>query len=149
MLTGGVPFGLMPEATFHAIKNEPVPPFFGQADHEIPPALQMLVLRALEDPERHTRPRGSPRHRLLQGRTVPLISNGTAAVVAGPRSASAARGRSDAPRGDFDARARCVVTPPPSAPNVRVDGAAVVDRLPSRLSPATPASRSWTRIGWP
>ena len=78
MLTGGVPFkGSYPEATFHAIKNEPVPPLRipGTTDHEIPPALEMLVLRALEkDPERrYQSAREVARDiRLLQGRTVPL-----------------------------------------------------------------------------
>src|SRR6185369_10033145 len=40
MLTGGVPFkGSYPEATFHAIKNEPVPPLRipGATEQEIPP----------------------------------------------------------------------------------------------------------------
>src|SRR5207249_10705757 len=75
MLTGGVPFkGAYPEATFHAIKNEPVPPL-GGLDREIPPALEMLVLRTLEkDPERrYQTARDVARDlRLLQCRTVPL-----------------------------------------------------------------------------
>jgi tetratricopeptide (TPR) repeat protein len=78
MLTGGVPFkGAYPEAMFHAIKNEPVPPFRfpGTGDREIRAAVEMLVLRALEkDPERrYQSAREVARDiRLLQGRTVPL-----------------------------------------------------------------------------
>src|SRR5437763_14912583 len=74
MLTGRVPFtGAYPEAVFHAIKNEPVPPP-GAAGRDIPPATEMPVLRALErDPQRRDQ---SARHlardsRLLQGRTLP------------------------------------------------------------------------------
>src|SRR5207247_5152232 len=78
MLTGGVPFkGAYAEAMFHAIKHEPVPPLRvpGAGDREIPVALEMLVLRALEkDPERrYQSAREVARDiRLLQGRTVPL-----------------------------------------------------------------------------
>ena len=75
MLTGRVPFsGTYPEATFHAIKNEPVPPL-SRSDRDIPVALQTLVSRALEkDPERrYQTAREMARDlRLLQGRTVPL-----------------------------------------------------------------------------
>ena len=75
MLTGRVPFsGTYPEATFHAIKNEPVPPL-SRSDRDIPAALQTLVSRALEkDPERrYQTAREMARDlRLLQGRTVPL-----------------------------------------------------------------------------
>ena len=78
MLTGRVPFrGAYPEAIFHAIKNEPVPPLQlpGAGDREIPAALEMLVLRALaKDPERRyqsARELARDIH-LLEGRTVPL-----------------------------------------------------------------------------
>ena len=75
MLAGRVPFsGAYPEATFHAIKNEPVPPL-SRSDREIPVALQTLVSRALEkDPERrYQTAREMARDlRLLQGRTVPI-----------------------------------------------------------------------------
>jgi tetratricopeptide (TPR) repeat protein len=75
MLTGRVPFkGAYPEATFHAIKNEPVPPPSAPG-REIPAAVEMLVLRALEkDPERRyqTAREVARDIRLLQGRTVPL-----------------------------------------------------------------------------
>jgi tetratricopeptide (TPR) repeat protein len=79
MLTGRVPFGgAYPEAIFHAIKNEPVPPLvipLGAGDRAIPPAVEALVLRVLEkDPERrYQSARELARDlRLLQGRTVPL-----------------------------------------------------------------------------
>ena len=63
-----------PEAIFHAIKNEPAPPL-RLVRREIPPAVEKLVLRALEkDPDRRFQ---SARElardlRQLQGRTIPL-----------------------------------------------------------------------------
>jgi tetratricopeptide (TPR) repeat protein len=75
MLTGRPPFtGAYPEATFHAIKNEPVPPL-SRSDPEIPIVVQTVVARALEkDPQRrYQTAREMARDlRLLQGRTVPL-----------------------------------------------------------------------------
>jgi tetratricopeptide (TPR) repeat protein len=75
MLSGRVPFGgAYPEAIFHAIKNEPLPPLL--VDGGAPPAaLEALVLRALEkDPDRrYQSAREVARDlRLLQGRTIPL-----------------------------------------------------------------------------
>src|SRR6185436_15684856 len=75
MLAGSVPFkGTYPEATFHAIKNEPVPPL-GASRPEVPDALERVVMKALEkDPaERFQSAREPARDlRLLAGRTVPL-----------------------------------------------------------------------------
>jgi tetratricopeptide (TPR) repeat protein len=75
MLTGEVPFkGAYAEATFHAIKNEPVPAPSAPG-RDIPPAVDALVLRALEkDPDRrYQNARELARDlRLLQGRTIPL-----------------------------------------------------------------------------
>jgi tetratricopeptide (TPR) repeat protein/TolB-like protein len=75
MLTGEVPFkGAYPEAVFHAVKNEPLPPL-RIPEGEASAPLEALVLRALEkEPEkRYQSARELARDlRLLQGRTVPL-----------------------------------------------------------------------------
>src|SRR5262245_27520160 len=75
MLAGAVPFrGAYPEATFYAIRNEPVPPL-DRAGREIPSALEGIVMKAIEkEPaERYQQMREMARDlRLLQGRTMPL-----------------------------------------------------------------------------
>ena len=70
-----MPFkGAYPEATFYAIKNEPLPPL-GAAGREIPEAVEKIVGRALEkDPSRRFQgARDLARElRFLQGRSLPL-----------------------------------------------------------------------------
>ncbi|MDR1989683.1 MAG: protein kinase [Acidobacteriaceae bacterium] len=75
MLTGTVPFrGAYPEAVFHAIKNEAIPPLLAlRAD--VPDAVAQVVTRALQkDPaERFASARDLARAlRTIQGRTLPL-----------------------------------------------------------------------------
>jgi len=75
MLTGSVPFrGTYQEATFHAIKNEPLPSLRA-ARPDVPEALERLVMKALEkDPEKRFQSAREPARdlKLLQGRTVPV-----------------------------------------------------------------------------
>jgi serine/threonine protein kinase/tetratricopeptide (TPR) repeat protein len=75
MLTGAVPFrGTYQEATFHAIKNEPLPSLRA-ARPDVPEALERLVMKALEkDPEKRFQSAREPARelKLLLGRTVPL-----------------------------------------------------------------------------
>jgi tetratricopeptide (TPR) repeat protein/tRNA A-37 threonylcarbamoyl transferase component Bud32 len=75
MLAGSVPFrGTYQEATFHAIKNEPLPSLRA-ARPDIPEALERIVLKALEkDPEKRFQSAREPARDLkpLQGRTVPV-----------------------------------------------------------------------------
>jgi tetratricopeptide (TPR) repeat protein/tRNA A-37 threonylcarbamoyl transferase component Bud32 len=75
MLAGSVPFrGSYPEATFHAIKNEPVPPLRA-ARPDTPEPLERIVMKALEkDPEKRFQTAREPARdlKLLAGRTVPL-----------------------------------------------------------------------------
>jgi tetratricopeptide (TPR) repeat protein/tRNA A-37 threonylcarbamoyl transferase component Bud32 len=75
MLTGSVPFrGTYQEATFHAIKNEPLPSLRA-ARPDIPEALERIVLKALEkDPEKRFQNAREPARdlKLLAGRTVPI-----------------------------------------------------------------------------
>jgi serine/threonine protein kinase/tetratricopeptide (TPR) repeat protein len=75
MLTGETPFkGTYPEAIFHAIKTEPVPPLrAGRPD--IPEPVEGVVHRALakDAADRYQSARELARDlRLLQGRTIPL-----------------------------------------------------------------------------
>jgi tetratricopeptide (TPR) repeat protein len=75
MLTGSVPFrGTYQEATFHAIKNEPLPSLrAGRPD--VPEALERIVMKALEkDPEKRFQNAREPARdlKLLAGRTVPV-----------------------------------------------------------------------------
>jgi tetratricopeptide (TPR) repeat protein len=75
MLTGSVPFrGTYQEATFHAIKNEPLPSLrAGRPD--TPELLERIVMKALEkDPAQRFQTAREPARdlKLLAGRTVPL-----------------------------------------------------------------------------
>jgi tetratricopeptide (TPR) repeat protein/tRNA A-37 threonylcarbamoyl transferase component Bud32 len=75
MLTGSVPFrGTYQEATFYAIKNEPLPSLrAGRPD--VPEALERVVTRALEkDPDQRFQSAREPARdlKLLAGRTVPV-----------------------------------------------------------------------------
>lgn len=75
MLSGAPPFrGAYPEATFHAIKYEPLPPL-RKARPDVPEALERIVMAALEKDvaARYQSVREPARDlRLLLGRTVPL-----------------------------------------------------------------------------
>jgi len=75
MLTGAPPFrGAYPEATFHAIKHEPLPSL-RNARPDIPDGLERIVLKALEkDPAQRFQTAREPARdlRMLLGRTVPL-----------------------------------------------------------------------------
>ena len=75
MLAGSVPFkGTYPEATFHAIKNEPLPSLHA-ARPDTPDVLERIVLKALEkNPETRFQTAREPARdlRMLAGRTVPL-----------------------------------------------------------------------------
>src|SRR5262245_65526732 len=75
MLTGAPPFrGTYQEATFHAIKNEPLPSLCA-ARPDLPEALERIVLKALEkDPDKRYQSAREPARelKLLLGRTVPL-----------------------------------------------------------------------------
>src|SRR5207249_201638 len=75
MLTGFVPFrGTYQEATFHAIKNEPLPSLRA-ARPDTPEALERIVMKALEkDPQKRFQTAREPARdlKLLAGRTVPL-----------------------------------------------------------------------------
>jgi tetratricopeptide (TPR) repeat protein/tRNA A-37 threonylcarbamoyl transferase component Bud32 len=89
MLTGSVPFhGAYPEATFHAIKHEPLPSLRAVRP-DVPEALERIVMKALEkDASRRFQSAREPARdlRLLQGRTIPLeLSTQAVQVVAGRR----------------------------------------------------------------
>ncbi len=75
MLTGAPPFrGPYPEATFHAIKHEPLPSLRMRRP-DVPEALELIVMKALEkDAARRFQSAREPARdlRLLQGRTIPL-----------------------------------------------------------------------------
>src|SRR5262245_60474785 len=75
MLTGSVPFrGTYQEATFYAIKNEPLPSLRA-ARPDVPEALERIVMKALEkDPEKRFQSAREPARelKLLLGRTVPV-----------------------------------------------------------------------------
>jgi tetratricopeptide (TPR) repeat protein/tRNA A-37 threonylcarbamoyl transferase component Bud32 len=75
MLTGAPPFrGTYQEATFHAIKNEPLPSLC-VARPDLPEALERIVMKALEkDPGKRYQSAREPARelKLLLGRTVPL-----------------------------------------------------------------------------
>lgn len=75
MLTGSTPFhGAYPEATFHAIKHEPLPSL-KSARQDVPEALERITMKALvkEATARYQSAREPARDlRLLLGRTVPL-----------------------------------------------------------------------------
>jgi tetratricopeptide (TPR) repeat protein len=75
MLTGTVPFhGAYPEATFHAIKNEPIPAL-ASIRADVPETVVRVVTRALQkDPaQRFAAARDLARElRTIQGRTMPL-----------------------------------------------------------------------------
>ena len=75
MLAGSVPFrGTYPEATFHAIKNEPLPSLRAVRP-EVPETLERIVMRALDkDPAKRFQTAREPARdlKLLAGRTVPL-----------------------------------------------------------------------------
>ena len=75
MLTGRVPFkGKYPEATFHAIKYEPLPPLSAPG-RDIPAPVEALVLRALEkEPARRYQTARELARDLgaITGRTVPI-----------------------------------------------------------------------------
>src|SRR6185503_16385665 len=66
--------GTYQEATFHAIKHEPLPSLRA-ARPEVPEALERIVMKALEkDPEKRFQTAREPARdlKLLAGRTVPL-----------------------------------------------------------------------------
>jgi tetratricopeptide (TPR) repeat protein len=75
MLTGSVPFrGTYQEATFHAIKHEPLPSLRA-ARPDVPEALERIVNRALDkDPDKRFQNAREPARdlKLLAGRTVPV-----------------------------------------------------------------------------
>ena len=75
MLTGAVPFrGTYQEATFHAIKNEPLPSLRALRP-DIPIELERIVMKALEkDPAKRFQNAREPARdlKLLAGRTVPI-----------------------------------------------------------------------------
>ena len=75
MLTGSAPFrGTYQEATFHAIKHEPLPSLRALRP-DTPELLERIVMKALEkDPEKRFQSAREPARdlKLLAGRTVPL-----------------------------------------------------------------------------
>jgi tetratricopeptide (TPR) repeat protein len=101
MLAGTVPFrGPYAEATFHAIKHEPLPRL-RQARPDVPEALERVVMRALEKDARlrpATAREPARALRALQGQTLPLDLRTEPVDVGGAERQPGRSRRSGAPR---------------------------------------------------